>query len=469
MKNDWNSVSQDLISDLKTDLQKNREMSPEEIKDSLKQTAKGRIIQSISNFTLAMDHDPKLTGLIRFNELTEREDVTDKAFWARDGNALTDTDKAYIRQYLEDTYGLSSERTLENAIRITANDNRYHPIREYLNALQWDGQYRIRYVLQHFLGADTSDLTYECLKMFLMGAINRVFHKGCKFEYMLCLVGGQGSGKSTFFRFLAIKDEWYTDDLKKLDDENVYRKLQGHWIIEMGEMMATMNAKSVEEIKSFLSRMSDVYKVPYETHPKDRLRQCVFGGTTNSEWFLPFDRSENRRFLPIIIDRNQMEEHILADEAASRAYIDQVWAEAMTLYRNGDYSMKFSPEIESALEQYLSDFMPEDTKAGIIQAYLDNCSDKYVCSRLIYERTFHHIGEEPKTWELREICEIMNTSIKGWKKVKQHRYPDYGVQLSWERITDDPDIHGADERNGEPSGDGFVPVQEQMQIPFDEN
>ena len=108
---------------------------------------------------------------------------------------------------------------------------------------------------------------------------------------MLCLVGGQGAGKSTFFRLLAVKDEWFSDDLRKLDDDNVYRKLQGHWIIEMSEMIATANAKSIEEIKSFLSRQKEVYKIPYETHPEDRLRQCVFGGTSNALDFLPLDRS----------------------------------------------------------------------------------------------------------------------------------------------------------------------------------
>ncbi len=89
------------------------------------------------------------------------------------------------------------------------------------------------------------------MKLFLLGAIHRAFCPGCKFEVMLCLVGGQGAGKSTFFRLLAAKDEWFSDDLRKLDDDNVYRKLQGHWIIEMSEMIATANAKSIEEIKSF--------------------------------------------------------------------------------------------------------------------------------------------------------------------------------------------------------------------------
>src|SRR5574344_2639244 len=106
------------------------------------------------------------------------------------------------------------------------------------------------------------DYTNEAMRLFMLGAISRVFNPGCKYEAMLCLIGGQGAGKSTFFRLLAARDEWFSDDLRKLEDENVYRKLQGHWIIEMSEMLATVNAKSVEDIKAFLSKMKDNYKVP---------------------------------------------------------------------------------------------------------------------------------------------------------------------------------------------------------------
>ena len=215
---------------------------------------------------------------------------------------------------------------------IVANENRYHPIRDYLNGLQWDGTERIAHVLHHFLGATEDEYTCEAMKIFLLGAIKRVFQPGCKFETMLCLVGGQGVGKSTFFRLLAVKDEWFSDDLRRLDDDNVYRKLQGHWIIEMSEMSATANAKSIEEIKSFLSKQKETYKVPYETHPADRLRQCVFAGTTNRQDFLPRDRTGNRRFIPVPVDAELAEVHILDNEEDSRAYIDQLWAETMSIH-----------------------------------------------------------------------------------------------------------------------------------------
>ena len=280
---------------------------------------------------------------------------------------------------------------------------------------------------------------------------------------MLCLVGGQGAGKSTFFRLLAVKDEWFSDDLRKLDDDNVYRKLQGHWIIEMSEMIATANAKSIEEIKSFLSRQKEVYKIPYETHPEDRLRQCVFGGTSNALDFLPLDRSGNRRFLPVMVYPERAEVHILDDEAASRAYIEQVWAEAMTTYKSGDFKLSFTPEMIQYLKEHQRDFMPEDTKAGMIQAYLDRYTGSAVCSKQLFKEALNHPFDEPKQWEIREVNDIMNHGITGWKYFSNPRiFEGYGRQKGWER-----EAPATDADNGrEKTPDGFVEVTEQMELPF---
>ena len=363
----------------------------------------------------------------------------------------------YIHNYI------TNEKKIDNAIGIVANENKYHPIRDYLNTLVWDGTERIRFCLRHFLGADADDYTYEALKLFLLGAISRAFQPGCKFEIMLCLVGGQGAGKSTFFRLLAVRDEWFSDDLRKLDDDNVYRKLQGHWIIEMSEMMATANAKSIEEIKSFLSRQKEVYKIPYETHPADRPRQCVFGGTSNALDFLPLDRSGNRRFIPVMVYPEQAEVHILEDEAASRAYIGQMWAEAMEIYRSGRFKLAFSPAMQRYLKEHQRDFMPEDTKAGMIQAYLDKYTGSMVCSKQLYKEALNHTFDEPKQWEIREINEIMNQCITGWRYFPNPRmFSEYGRQKGWERENPATDSGNPSEK----TMDGFVEVTEQMELPF---
>ena len=375
-----------------------------------------------------------MKGAIRKNLLTERIDIVKSLGWYRDSPTLTDVDVKYLLLYFEENYGLTVEKKIIDAVAVIANENRYHPVCDFLNALQWDGTERIRFCLHRFLGSDTDDYTCEALKLFLLGAISRAFKPGCKFEVMLCLVGGQGAGKSSFFRLLAVNDDWFSDDLKKLDDENVYRKMQGHWIIEMSEMMAAVNAKSIEDIKSFISRQKETYKIPYETHPEDRPRQCVFVGTSNNMDFLPLDRTGNRRVAPVLVHPERVEKHILEDEKESREYIRQAWAEAMELYRNDSHELKLSRETEEYLKEMQKDFMPEDAKVGVIQLWLDELAEDYVCSIMIYKEAFSHEYDTPKDWELKEINNVMNHSIVGWEKVSSHRFAGYGTQRGWRRV-----------------------------------
>lgn len=438
-------------------------MTVEAVRGSLDSTDNGTVKNSIRNCLTVFQNDPKLEGAIRYNILTERIDIVKPLWWSKPTTTLNDTDLNYLMLYLEDQYTLTSEKKIQKAISIVADCNKYHPIRDYLNGLEWDGTERIRCALPHFLGAEESEFTYECLRLFMLCAISRVFKPGSKFETMLCLVGGQGAGKSTFFRLLAIKDEWFSDDLKRIDDDNVYRKMQGHWIIEMSEMIATANAKSIEDIKSFISRAKETYKVPYEIHPADRLRQCVFGGTSNAMDFLPLDRSGNRRFLPVQVCPEQAEVHILEDEAASRVYLQQVWAEAMTIYRAGGWKLTFSPEMVCYLKEHQKDFMPEDTKAGMIQAFLDSYAGDTVCSKQLYKEALNHAFDEPKQWEIREINEIMNQCVTGWTYFSNPRsFAGYGRQKGWERerAATDSGNHAAE------IPDGFVEITEQIEMPF---
>ena len=436
------------------------EQSASEVRESLSVTEKGQPANTIGNCRTVFCHDPLLRGAIRLNLLTDRVDIVRDLGWRRNTSALTDTDVKYLLLYFEQNYGLTSEKKMTAALSIVANENCYHPIQDVLNGLVWDGTPRIRSCLHHFLGADESDYVEEMLKHFLLGAIRRVFRPGSKYEEMLCLVGGQGAGKSSFFRLLAIRDEWFSDDLKKLDDENVYRKMQGHWIIEMSEMIATANAKSIEEIKSFLSRQKETYKIPYETHPADRKRQCVFGGSSNTLDFLPLDRTGNRRFVPVMVYPERAEVHILADEQASREYINQMWAEAMEIYRSGNFRLRFSPAMNDYLKAHQKDFMPEDTKAGQILDYLERYSGSIVCSKQLYKEALGHDYDEPKQWELREINDIMNNAVTGWRAFSNPRYfPEpYRRQKGWERIRNDNEPDN--------SMDGFqeIPTEEMEQL-----
>ncbi len=415
--------------------------STDDIYIDLEKTDKGHTCQTINNCMMVFQRDPVLKGSIRKNELSGKIDITKNLGWERTSASVTDTDMFQIHWYLEKTYGLKNDRIINKAFNIIASENKYHPIRECLESLKWDGVPRIDSLLPKYLGADDNGYTKEIMRLLMLAAIHRVYEPGCKFEIMVCLVGGQGAGKSTFFRFLAINDEWFSDDLKRMDDDNVYRKLQGHWIIEMSEMIATVNAKSIEDIKSFISRQKETYKIPYETHPEDRPRQCVFVGTSNSMDFLPLDRTSNRRFAPVLVHSERVEKHILESEGESRAYIMQAWAEAMGIYKRDPLELKLSKGIEKYLKELQKEFMPEDAKVGIIQLWLDEQQADYVCSIMIYKEALRHEFDTPKDWELKEINNIMNNSIAGWEKISSHRFAGYGIQRSWRRVSDSQGFH----------------------------
>lgn len=452
------------------------DMTTEAVMDLLETTEKGQVRNLITNAETILSYDPLLREAIRYNELTQRVDIAKDLGWDRgsSGPGLDDNDLNNIHLYCERTYGITSQKLIEEAVHIVANRNRFHPVRDFLNSLEWDGTPRVRYALRHFLGADDSDYTYEVLKFFMLGAISRVFRPGVKFDYIICVVGGQGAGKSTFFRLLAVDDDWFTDDLKDLESGKVYEKLQGHWIIELSEMLATNNAKSNEAIKSFLSRQKEIYRTPYERYPKDRPRQCVFAGTTNKISFLPSDRTGNRRFLPIACQESEAEVFILDDEKASREYIRQMWAEVMEIWRSGKTRLKLSPEIEAEVRQRQRQFMQEDVDAGLILEFMLNYEGDKVCSKQLFKEALHNEFSTPQKWQYNEINEIMNQLIRdgllpGWRYFDSPRRfgAEYGTQKGWERIRDPVPEVKPDVNQKVSTNDGFRQVELGDDIPFD--
>ena len=430
-----------------------KEPLPEDaIKKKLELNTNGFVKQTIKNSVTVLEEDPLFKGKIRLNELSEMTDIVGDVFWDRSWMTMDDIDRAHIMMRLEEVYGLSSDKRIDRAITVVASHNRYHPIREKLLSLKWDGKPRVKHALRHFLGAEETEMSYEALKLFMLGAACRVFKPGCKFETMLCLVGKtQGTGKSTFMRFLAISDDWFTDDIKHLDDERIFQKLQGHWICELPEMLAAINARNVEDIKSFLSRQRDNYRIPYEKFAKDRPRQCVFAGTSNKKQFLPSDHSGNRRLIPIEVHEEKAEVHILDDEEASRAYILQMWAEIMEIYKSGNYSLTLPKHLQKQLSDYQKEFTPEDFEETEIRNYLNDTELEYVCTMMIFHQALGHpMSEKPAKWQSISINEVLG-KMPDWEQVSVHRFEHYGLQRAWKRVS---------------TNDGFVPASDDMEIPF---
>ena len=145
----------------------------------------------------------------------------------------------------------------------------------------------------------------------------------------------------------------------------------------MSEMLATSSAKSIEEIRSFISRQKETYRTPYEAQPKDRLRQCVFGGSSNTLDFLPLDRAGNRRFLPIMIYPENAEVHILEDEDASRAYLLQVWVGGHDGLPQRPLFHEIQQVHPAAACGGAERFHAEDTEAGQIQGFSGTLHRQY--------------------------------------------------------------------------------------------
>jgi len=404
----------------------------QKIFEQLKRDQKDRILQSNYNCQLAVREDPMLKNAFRRNDLSEQIEVIKELGWPRNTTTFSDIDLDNVITYIEDNYCLYKENKVERAVRVIANENHYHPIRDKLNSLVWDGTVRIDDALHHFLGVTKSPLTTEALKIFMLGAINRVFDPGCKFEYMLCLVGGQGAGKSTFLRFLAMNDEWFTDDIKSLDDQKVFTFLHGHWIVEMPEMLAILNAKMVEETKAFISRQKDNFRLAYDKYACNHPRQSVYAGTSNIIQFLPMDKTGNRRFIPIEVNPAEADVHIMANPSESRAYIEQLWAEVMEIYKSGDYTLTLSKEMENMLSKSQEYFSPEDIFEADIRNYIEKERPDYICTKMLYEEALgFSLDNGVERWKSQKISEIMNLKFPEYERISSHRFPKYGTQRAW--------------------------------------
>jgi predicted P-loop ATPase len=294
------------------------------------------------------------------------------------------------------------------------------------------------------MGVDDTDYYYEVMKTFMLGAICRVFHPGCKFDYTIILYGSQGFGKSEFVRRLALCPEWFNDNFNTLDGDKASEKLAGMWMLELAELKALKSSKDSESIKAFLTSRYDTYRAPYERRTQQRPRMCVFAGTTNNMNVF-VDKTGNRRFWPIITHQGRQTKEIFGDTEAVERDFRLAWAEAMAIYHaaKDKPTLKLSAVMEAEALKMQEQFSEEDYRVGMIQAYLDELEEDKVCVPQIIENVFKMEVEKMTKANRREIQEILENEIEGW-----HRLPNkdkgrtscgkYGKQLAF--IRENPDF-----------------------------
>jgi predicted P-loop ATPase len=323
----------------------------------------GAVKDTLTNISIILRFDPNLQPIV-FNQFKNMIDVIGDLPWPQVKPGWSDTDLACAKLYFERTYGIWSPTKFKDALPgVISVERLYHPVKEYLGGLSWDGIDRLDTVLIDYLGADDTPYVRAVTRKTLVAAVARIYQPGVKFDSILVLNGAQGIGKSTLFARLG--RQWYSDSLSISDmrDKTAPEKLQGYWILELGEL-AGIKKVDVETVKSFITRTDDKYRQSYgvvvESHP----RSCIIVGTTNSDGGFLRDITGNRRFWPVrVVGQGKYQAWELTE-------VDQVWAEAIERYNEGEELFLKGSLAEEAITQQ-RDAMEGDDREGLVAEYLE--------------------------------------------------------------------------------------------------
>ncbi|KIR03788.1 DNA primase, phage associated [Lachnospiraceae bacterium TWA4] len=414
---------------------------------------------SVWNEMLILNNDPDFANF-GYNEMANRIQVTGKVPWERprDNKFWRDADTAQMKALMDLRYVTFSTRNHDVAFTKVADDRRFHPIRNYLDGLpEWDKVPRIDTILVDYFGAEDSSYTRAVSRKTLVAAVARIYHPGTKFDSVLILNGSQGIGKSTFFAKLA--GDWFSDSLTLTDmkDKAGAEKLQGYWILELGEL-AGMKKVDIESVKSFISRTDDEYRPSYgktvESHP----RQCIIVGSTNAETGFLRDITGNRRFWPVTVSGNSKKKSWQLTDAD----VLQLWAEAVFFYKQGEALYLEGSDAFFAIEKQ-TEAMETDEREGLVRQYLDTLlpedwesmdlyerrhflsgssltdigrkgtvQRKNVCNMEIWCECFCKEASTMKKSDSYELGAIMQ-KIEGWSKANLRYVSIYGRQRVYER------------------------------------
>jgi predicted P-loop ATPase len=310
--------------------------------DALKYDDKGRVRPILSNLILFLRHHPQWRDVLGFDEFAAQVVIRKRPPWGEEkpDAPWTDHHESQTRVWFQNEDINAGLGDVGRAVQAAAKHNRFHPVREYFEALEWDGMPRLDTWLVTYFHADNCPYVRAVGPRFLISAIARVYEPGRKVDHMLILEGPQGRQKSEALRTLAVRDEWFSDRLSHMASKDAAIEVAGVLLFEIAEMDALTRASS-STAKAFITRRHDRFRPPHGKHTISLPRQCVFAGTINPPvgGYLT-DPTGARRFWPIAccgaIDRDGIERDR-----------DQLWAEAVARYTAGQKWWLETPELEA--------------------------------------------------------------------------------------------------------------------------
>ena len=383
---------------------------------------RGNYLPNPRNAELILRHDERLQG-ISYNEMTRGYEIRGKGLpWPTQDRFWRDADYGLLYMYISKVYKVEfAERVLMAAFTGAAMQRRFHPVREFVESLpEWDGVPRVDELLIRILGAPDTEYTRQVTRKTLVGCISRATDPGCKFDTVLVLDGKPGIGKSTLLRKLG--GEWFSDSLSLTDtrDKTAAEKLQGVWIMEIGEMQGTRKA-DVDILKGFLSRQVDEYRPAFGRVVERRPRLTVIFGTTNTVTGFLRDVTGNRRFWPVPVEGGEGPWDITEDD------IRQIWAEAKKRADDGETTF-LDEEMEKEAERMQREALEYDEREGSVIEYLETLlpEDFYewdIEKRVDYFREDELAPERDDGILIRErvscmeiFCECFGKPRSAWKK-----------------------------------------------------
>lgn len=417
---------------------------------------RGKYKSTAVNLNLIFANDARLKGLFRHNQFDGKDYIFGNMPWRRitRPEPIRNVDYSGIRNYIESIYEISGNLKIDDAVALEFEKFSFHPVKDYLRKVEWDGEKRIDTILIDFFGAKDTLFIREAMRKMLVGAVARVFDPGVKFDLVLTLVSTtQGTGKSSFFK--ALGQEWFSDTFMTVQGKEALEQIQGAWIIEMAELAGIKKAE-VEATKHFISKQEDMFRPAYARTSETYRRQCIFVASTNESAFLQ-DPSGNRRFMPVAIHNLKLRLNPeLIKFIESKETIDQVWAEAVELYNTGE-PLFLSNKAEAEAEVEQRKHSEVDERLGLVEDYLNtplplnwddmdvyqrrdyledpkgNVQREAVCAAEIWSECMFKDAEDLDRYKSRGINDILR-SLEGWEHVNSTKlFGPYGKQKYYER------------------------------------
>ncbi len=276
-----------------------------------------------TNIVRVLETDPRWNGgaekAIRLDEFRDVLSVN--------GRPHRSADNVDISVWLDTVYGLRATPDMVRKVIGSVGDRvKFHPVRDYLNGLQWDGKKRLHRLFTHYVGGVDLALARELGPRWAISAVARIMRPGCKVDTSVVFMGSQGARKSSFMEAMAVNKAWFSSTPFIFGTKDSYQQLDGVWLYELAEL-ASLRPSGVEAVKAFLSQSVDRYRRSYGEKVAEVYRQTVFVGSTNEQEFL-HDATGARRFWPVRVGKILLEE-VVADR-------DHLWAEAVELFKSGE-------------------------------------------------------------------------------------------------------------------------------------